>query len=270
LNKSHYRNVLIPIIYIGYRINGRVIRTVRYLKEFQLWYYKTDRYSFLSTGPGWAYSYNFLLDTLKRVSCFYYLPKEGDVVVDIGAGIGEEAIILSDLVGESGYVHSIEAHPNTFKALKYIINDNALKNVRIYNLAISDKVETVKIEDVVVQADSYLGNSILNTEQSDKYFNVEGITFDEFVKSYRIEKIDLLRTNIEGAEQLLIKGMDESIRIVQNVAISCHDFRHANGEGDFFKTKEKVVAFLTEKGFRVSTQQTPNSMINDYVYAVKL
>ena len=38
-----------------------------------------------------------------------YLPRAGDTVIDVGAGIGEEAVIFSRLVGESGRVISIEA-----------------------------------------------------------------------------------------------------------------------------------------------------------------
>jgi hypothetical protein len=49
--------------------------------------------------------------------CWGYLPKEGDVVVDVGAGIGEEAIVFSHLVGPREVI-SIEAHPAPLPACK--------------------------------------------------------------------------------------------------------------------------------------------------------
>ena len=41
-------------------------------------------------------------------------PQPGDIVLDVGAGTGTEALPLSQLVGDKGKVVSIEAHPATF------------------------------------------------------------------------------------------------------------------------------------------------------------
>src|SRR5947207_6560342 len=46
-----------------------------------------------------------------------YTPQPGDVVLDVGAGIGAEALLFSRLVGPSGRVVSIEAHPATYERL---------------------------------------------------------------------------------------------------------------------------------------------------------
>ena len=41
-------------------------------------------------------------------------PMEGNTIIDVGAGIGEDAVVFSKLVGLSGRVVAIEAHPGTF------------------------------------------------------------------------------------------------------------------------------------------------------------
>ena len=43
-----------------------------------------------------------------------YCPRPGDTVLDIGAGIGIDAMALSGLVGDTGRIYSLEAHPWTF------------------------------------------------------------------------------------------------------------------------------------------------------------
>ena len=40
-----------------------------------------------------------------------YRPQPGDTVIDVGAGIGIDTLALSPLVGSTGRIYSIEAHP---------------------------------------------------------------------------------------------------------------------------------------------------------------
>src|SRR5579862_5248004 len=44
-----------------------------------------------------------------------YQPRAGDVIVDVGAGKGEDTIAFSRAVGPSGRVLAIEAHPEVFR-----------------------------------------------------------------------------------------------------------------------------------------------------------
>jgi FkbM family methyltransferase len=266
IDNSFFRPLIKLVIILNYRRKGIALNKVKYFKEFKKWYYMVDGISFLSTSAGWAYSYQFLLDEAKNISCFYYLPKEGDVVVDLGAGIGEETIIFSKLTGEKGSVYSIEAHPQTYGSLKYIIEDNKFKNVFLFNCAISDNNAKVRIED---DHNNYLGNSIgENIESNHKgYFEVPSFTLDAFVSMNSIKKIDLLKVNIEGAEQLMIKGMTSSVKVVKNLAISCHDFRYNKGEGEFYKTKNKVIEFLLKNGFNIQSRNSGHVVWDDYVYA---
>src|ERR1051326_1450100 len=61
--------------------------------------------------------------------CFYgYVPKEGDTIIDVGAGTGWETLFFSKRVGPSGRVISIEAHPTTFRCLSKLCRENHLDN----------------------------------------------------------------------------------------------------------------------------------------------
>ena len=57
-----------------------------------------------------------------------YTPGEGDVVVDLGAGFGDEALIFSNLVGPSGRVIAVEAHPKTFACLEETVRRSGAGN----------------------------------------------------------------------------------------------------------------------------------------------
>jgi FkbM family methyltransferase len=264
LDKPLTQRLLKLLIYVGYRRRGIKVQRIIHHPEFGAWEFVIDGTSYLCSGPGWAYNYEYLFNQLKELAGHEYLPKNGDVVFDIGAGVGEETIVLSKLVGENGRVYSFEAHPKTFRALEYLVKRNNLKNVIPCNLALSDSVGTVEIED----SENSLANSILPLEKKVGAFHVNSTTLDAFVKQEGLVNIDLVKMNVGGAEQLIINGMDQVMPLIKNLAISCHDFRYNNGESEFFKTKEIVTRFLSKHNFVVKTQNTKINMVDDYVYAV--
>src|SRR4029079_6638769 len=55
---------------------------------------------------------------VKRLWFRHYHPAAGDVIVDVGAGIGEDTIILSREVTPSGRVIAIEPSPRVFRCLQ--------------------------------------------------------------------------------------------------------------------------------------------------------
>ena len=173
-----------------------------------------------------------------------YAPRPGDVVIDVGAGIGEDAVILSRLVGDEGLVHAIEAHPGTFQCLQATVEQSALRNVRTHRLAIMERDGCVTISDDA----HHLANSILAGGEG---IEVEGWSLDRFIESTGHASIDLLKMNIEGAERGAMLGLDRHAGKIRNVAISCHDFIADGGGGDQFRTKDAVRRRLAELGFRV-------------------
>jgi len=63
--------------------------------------------------------------------------REGTLVVDVGAGIGEFAVMASKRVGVTGRVIAIEPNPEDFKVLTHNLTRNRCTNVSVYNLAIT-------------------------------------------------------------------------------------------------------------------------------------
>ena len=54
-----------------------------------------------------------------------YKPRNGDVVMDIGAGVGEEVLMFSREVGELGKVICVQGHPRTYSCLEKLIKYNS-------------------------------------------------------------------------------------------------------------------------------------------------
>jgi len=58
---------------------------------------------------------DFWRDLTADLLFFQYRPRAGDVVVDVGAGMGEELPALCRSVSPGGRVIAVEAHPFTYE-----------------------------------------------------------------------------------------------------------------------------------------------------------
>jgi FkbM family methyltransferase len=199
----------------------------------------------------------------REMFLYEYVPRAGDVVFDIGAGVGAEMLLFSRLVGPSGRVVSVEAHPRTYGRLADLCKANNLGNVTPLQVAISDADGTVAISNL----DHHLRNTVL--EADGDRIEVPARRIDTLAGELGIERIDLLKMNIEGAERQAIQGLGEVLANTRHVCISCHDFLADDGGPEELRTKGFVCDFLVERGFRVITRDdAPDPWTRDYVYAV--
>jgi FkbM family methyltransferase len=264
LHKMGFTRLLTMIMSVVYFFKGYGIVRCKFNRELNAYEIKISDQVFLSPGPGWAYSKAYLTNALLDGFCFYYQPKLGDCIIDLGAGLGEETVIFAGLAGDTGRVISVEASPRVFNALQFVCNANKFISVTPVNVALYDEDGFVNIED---NSENYLVNTVINQKE----FNtskVRGVTLDTLVKEHSLDKIDFLKVNIEGAEQFLLKGSNYSFRLIENACISCHDFRYVNNkESDFYVTKERVKSFLINNGFEVMERKTGNVVVDDFLYA---
>ena len=177
------------------------------------WQKHNDTYLQIDHRPIYDFSYKRYEKRFYSMYCRKYVVKTGDVIVDLGAGVGAELPYYIPLIGEEGHVYAIEASPDSFKKMQELSKRNQYtnNNISLFCLAISDAPGSVWIEETT----SYRANQI---NKDHKGIEVEALTLDAFVEKQGIKKINLLKMNIEGAEIHVIKGMDASIHLVENFA----------------------------------------------------
>jgi FkbM family methyltransferase len=195
-----------------------------------------------------------------------YAPKPGDVIVDIGAGRGEDVFAFSPAVGTSGRVWAIEPHPVSFAALKKLCKWNSLTNVHTLNYACVEQSEQLQVETLPVWESNY----VYRGEPTPTSHSVDGVRFDDLAATMGIEQIDFLKMNIEGAERHALPGCVEAIRRTRAVCVAAHDFRANRGEGEHFRTMAFVRDFLTEAGFELITRDDdPRYYVPYHVHGVR-
>lgn len=265
LHRKGFKKLLNISSTIVYFLKGFGYVQSTYYSSFRAYAYKVRGVTYLSSGPGWAYCYDYLRQMLIETYNHEYLPKPGDCIIDIGAGLGEETVIYSMLVGTKGQVHALEANPITHSGLRFMCEQNKFTQTIPHNIAIYNIDGEVSIED---DEENYLTNTINVPSSKNSNNRVRAATLDTFVKENNITCINFLKSNIEGAEQYLIEGMKDSVSIVRNVCISCHDFRHVHhSHGEFYLTKQKVKSFFEAHGFKITVRHTGYCVVDDYIYA---
>ena len=196
-----------------------------------------------------------------------YKPNPGDVIVDIGAGRGEDVFAFSEAVGPTGTVWAIEAHPGSYRLLERFCLKNGLSNVRLLNCAAMNRRGTLQIQTMAV----WESNFVYEGPATPTSHVVEALRFDEVCERHGIDRIDFLKMNIEGAERFALPGMPESLRRARFACIAAHDFRAARGEGVEFKTHDFVLKTLQNAGFSlVLRSDDPRYYVKEHIHRFRV
>lgn len=225
--------------------------------------YEDNKLIHVDMVPGWLLSVAYLKSIVMKVNLKYYTLKPGDVVVDVGAGTGTEAIVYSEMVGIHGQVFAIESHPETIRSLQTLIEKGGYANIQAHQVAIGNDNGAVWLQNQHAhQKNALMGEP--DNENGAVY--VEMKTLDQFVLENKIEQIDFLKVNIEGAELQMLDGMKQSIHIIRGAAISCHDFIDDNNQ---FPIMNEVRNFFLTHGFKVMHVPEAHPVANSWLYMIK-
>jgi FkbM family methyltransferase len=129
--------------------------------------------------------------------------RPGDVVVDVGANIGNLTLQAAKCVGDTGRVIAVEAHPRTFTYLQGNLALNRVRNVNPLNLAVGDHEGVVAF------------SSQRQDDQNVVVSNQTGLTIpmrtlDAIVPP--TAHVALLKIDVEGYERYVLAGAQDTLR----------------------------------------------------------
>jgi FkbM family methyltransferase len=222
--------------------------------------------------PFWAYlpadlgSLQFrcdLSDRLMREVCLTgrYEPQEtallqsalgpGTTFVDVGANWGYFTLVAAHLVGPNGRVLSVEADPRACRALRDNIERNGLAYVSVVELAASDAPGTLHLQEYERSA-SASGNYGVTRSTTNvrggRRFEIPARPLDDVLDERGIDRVDLLKMDIEGGEGRALAGLRRTLsaRRVGQVLLELHP-AHLRDQGT---SAEEVMRTLRGHGYR--------------------
>lgn len=141
----------------------------------------------------------------------------GMVVVDGGASCGIYTVAAAKLVGASGLVLAFEPGVEAFSVLQENIGLNGLKNVRIYRAALSGREGKAALYHHAHGPNSFsLGPS---GAPSVEYEEVTTRTLSRVAQEEGVERIGLIKLDVEGAEELVLHDVQQLIAASRPVII---------------------------------------------------
>ena len=134
---------------------------------------------------------------------------DNDVIIDIGAHVGVVSTYLSK-ANPNCKIYSFEPTLNTFHCLNKNIIKNEIKNVKIFNMAITSDGRDVIMNMPIGNTG---GSSFLYEPSSGFYYknNIKSLAIntviEDILKTEKTDKIKLLKIDCEGAEYDIIKNI---------------------------------------------------------------
>lgn len=189
-----------------------------------------------------------------------YRPKSGDVVLDVGAHLGDFTFLAAGLVSP-GIVYAVEPCKITFDLLNLNIALNRTTNVLARQLALCDRNGTCTLYHSPPGEDWGNSTTYDHAESSEV---VPCQTLGSFFDEHGIERVSFAKLNCEGGEFAIILGAPpEVLRRVDIFLVLYHcDFAPSRNEQELVKHLE-AVGFKTtirerdgERGWLIAWQET--------------
>jgi FkbM family methyltransferase len=160
-----------------------------------------------------------LRDAIAREVCFTgrYEPQEtalvraflqpGMTFVDVGANWGYFTLLAAHLVGPEGRVLSLEPDPRLFRTLQENVRRNRLDQVWPFPVAASNGPGTLTLAGYDERSDNWGLSKLVEEAGGATSFSVAAQPLDGLLDQVGIDRVDLLKMDIEGAEELALHGM---------------------------------------------------------------
>jgi FkbM family methyltransferase len=135
---------------------------------------------------------------------------EGGVFVDVGASVGLFSLLGARKVGPSGRVFSFEPSVRDFKRLAEHLELNRLDNVKATRLAIADSIGSATL---TIASEAHSGHNTIGSafgHQGIEAIGAERVrttTLDHFLDCHQVNRLDLVKLDIEGSELKALSGM---------------------------------------------------------------
>ncbi|MBV9340927.1 MAG: FkbM family methyltransferase [Acidobacteria bacterium] len=144
----------------------------------------------------------------ERQECDFMLEnvREADICIDIGANVGFYTLALAQKATK-GYVHAFEPAPLSYHILSVNVLINGLTNVVSSRYAVGD----VKGEADLFLASDGGFSSLVDTGRKPITGKTRTamITLDAYCQDYELQRVDIIKADVEGAEPKVIRGARE-------------------------------------------------------------
>jgi FkbM family methyltransferase len=209
-----------------------------------------DRASYISSAIYWGGHHS--LDIYRFVQDYL---KSDMVFADIGANIGEITLAAAKRLPR-GKVLAFEPSPVLFAQLQRNVALNRFGDVTLFNFGLFDRSESVPLYlriDTPYGTDNDGISSLFSYGTTRQEFTVPLRRFDDVADECGLTRLDLMKIDVEGAELMVLRGAERSLRQYRPVIVAEIDepyFQIAR-----YSTKE-LLAYLHSLDYEVPSTES--------------
>jgi FkbM family methyltransferase len=134
---------------------------------------------------------------------FNSIIKADDVCFDVGGNVGYFSLLMSKAASK-GTVHVFEPIPMNAALVKTNAELNGLRNVTINNVAVGSEEGMANFSVSIDSAYSSMRATGRIAEAQS--IDVPLITLDKYIERSGIERVDIMKVDVEGAEDMVLVG----------------------------------------------------------------
>ena len=169
-------------------------------------------------------------------------------IIDAGGYVGDTALLFSSYTDKN--IHVFEASPSNMDIIRETIRLNHLDNIVPVSKALGEKSGTATFS----LGERNSCNSLVERPGYNypDHIEVPVVTLDDYVRENDLE-VGLIKVDIEGGEQMLLRGAVETIR-TQHPILLISIYHSAN---DFFEIKPMIEKMCGKYTFRIVKPANP-------------
>ncbi len=201
----------------------------------------------------------------KQRDRLYSLVQPGDVVLDVGTNIGETLLHFGKLVGDGGFVFGFEPDDENYRNVRRNMSINDSGSLKVFKLGISDKKEKVKL--YCVDPNNLGMNRILNEKEAEQFQNfttIETDTLDNVITENNIERVDVVKIDIEGYEMHALRGASRLLRTFRPKLFIEVGYSRLINNG---ASPNEMIAYLEGFGYKIFNAETDEAVSADYDFS---
>jgi FkbM family methyltransferase len=133
------------------------------------------------------------------------LVRRGDTCIDAGSHVGYYTCLLARLVGDTGRVYAFDANPQACATANRNLSLNGLTCAEVFHTALSDHEGSLPFH---ISSDEQTGlSSVGSITTSKQTIQVTCGRLETFLHNRGIEHIRLLKIDVEGSEEMVLRGL---------------------------------------------------------------
>ncbi len=192
----------------------------------------------------WAIYFGFSQKSKERL---FGLVRPGDTVIDIGTNIGEMVLTFAKIVTPTGRVYGFEPDPINNAKCRRNISLNGFNNITLEPLALAHEASTFNLACIDDRNPGM--NRIVPEGYAGQATRIKAVPFDEYVRSKAIDRIDVIKIDVEGFEHNVLKGAEATIeRLRPKLFIEvCDEFLRGNAT-----SATELVSWLRRRSYSIT------------------